>query len=97
MKKRKALTVASVIYLVVGIATFGNAAVYFEQSHKNDALACRARYIHRPEALYVCRLYEPTGAAAAMASLAWPFYWSYRIAQMNANTGIQPPGAAGSD
>lgn len=85
MNKRKALTVASVIYLIVGIVTFGNAAVYFEQSHKNDALDCRARYIHRPDSLYVCRLYAPTGAAAAMAFLAWPFYWSYRIAQMSAN------------
>ena len=77
--KLKFLTGAGFAYLLVCIVTFGNAAVFFEKRGEANRVECEARTEEKLRTL--CSWKESDGIAAAFSAIAWPFYWSYRLAQ----------------
>lgn len=77
MTERKWIIIA-VVYALIGIAVFGNAAVYFE--HKGDAAVAQCERTSNPETRPYCVFKQSTGVDAVFAALLWPFYLSYRIA-----------------
>lgn len=76
MNKKNLIYAAVAAYILTGIATFGNAAVYFERKGEQKVRECEQRDDGR-----LCGIYAATGTAAAAATLLWPMYWSYRMAQ----------------
>jgi len=63
------------IYVLIAIATFGDAVVFFDKKGIEEINLCKKTY---PNNEY-CMMYKSTGNAAFFSTVAWPLYWSYRI------------------
>ena len=77
--KIKPLTIIATLYFATSVITFGNAAVFFEARSKIEKAECLESAEEHLKPL--CSWKESDGIAAAFSAAAWPFYWSYRLAQ----------------
>ena len=79
MSKDKFTKIAVAAYLVAAILTFGNAAVFFEKRGLQRKAECELSAADGKE--WICSYQEASGIGAVISSVAWPLYWSYRIAE----------------
>lgn len=75
MNTKKALNVATAVYLLVAIVTYGDAIDHFYKTSVAEVEKCKAT-AKNPD---FCEMRLATGMAGAVSAVVWPLYWSYRI------------------
>ena len=75
----KAWSLGLAAYVLIAVATFGNAVVYFKKVGEQDVAQCKVESA-RPE---FCWMYKSDGLLATASTIVWPLYWSYRFAARN--------------